>query len=308
MKRIAALFIATAISLPMAAQPVPDDGRKIVASINSETLTLARLTELYNTLPLQTREQYEKSGGKAAYLDNYLRKRLVVQEAMKQGFDKKPEVLAAMDAARDSALFERYVREVVAPTVVPESAVRADYDANASRYARPEQVRARHIIVSYSASGPAPKTKEEAEDRIERIARSLEGKLAAAPEEPDARRAVLIRAFDEAARTFSEDGVAKQGGDLGWFARGAMDANFEKVAWATPPGTISAPFETPFGYHIVLVEAIRPAGNTPYEEVRAQIREQLLSKHTAEVMQIVAKMTTELRNSSRVAIYPENIR
>ncbi len=43
------------------------------------------------------------------------------------------------------------------------------------------------------------------------------------------------------------------GGDLGWFGPGTMDAAFDKAAYATPIGTISTPVQSSFGWHVIQV-------------------------------------------------------
>lgn len=58
--------------------------------------------------------------------------------------------------------------------------------------------------------------------------------------------------FAEMAKRYSQDpGSASKGGDLGWFGRGVMVAQFDSTAFALPDGGLSAPFRTSFGYHII---------------------------------------------------------
>jgi len=312
MKRLAVLLLVAGASLPLLAQqqpasPAPQD--KIVARINGETITQSQLDDLYDSMNLQMRQQYERAGGKAAFLDNYTRKRLLLQEAMKAGFDKRPEVQQAVDAAKESALFDRYIKEVVSQQIVTDEMVRKYYNDHHDDFNEPEQVKAYHIIVMYNGTGPKPKTKDEAKAEIEKVANDLRERakgwsLVDASQRPH----LMLSAFKDAAKQYSEDGTAPQGGDLGWFEHGKMDKTFEDVAFGLKPGMMSDPFETRFGFHIVFVESHKAPRVTPFEEAKQSIRDKLIGEHTGDIMQTVQKLTDELKSSSKVAVYPENIR
>jgi peptidyl-prolyl cis-trans isomerase SurA len=63
--------------------------------------------------------------------------------------------------------------------------------------------------------------------------------------------------FGELAKVHSEDGSASKGGDLGWLAPGDTVPEFEKAMNGLATGEISAPFQTPFGWHIMQVQERR---------------------------------------------------
>ncbi len=59
--------------------------------------------------------------------------------------------------------------------------------------------------------------------------------------------------FDELARLHSEDASASKGGDLGWINPGDTVPDFEKAMDALKPGEVSAPIQSPFGWHLIQV-------------------------------------------------------
>ena len=63
--------------------------------------------------------------------------------------------------------------------------------------------------------------------------------------------------FTELARRFSDDSSASEGGDLGWHRQDDFVEEFSDKAFEMPPGVVSPPVETQFGYHLILVERVR---------------------------------------------------
>lgn len=63
--------------------------------------------------------------------------------------------------------------------------------------------------------------------------------------------------FADMARQYSNDTSAPQGGELGWLSPGETVPAFEQAMDSLQPGTISEPVQSPFGWHLILVEERR---------------------------------------------------
>ena len=293
------------------AAAVADDSKRPVAIINGETITVEKLNRMYANLNTQMRTNYDQNGGKGAFLENYIRKRLMLQEAFKTGFDKKPEVAAALDSARESALFDRYVRDVVAAGIVTDKDIKDYYAAHPDDFATPEKVHVRHIVIAVTNAGPAPKTEGQALEQISKIAAELRAAdVASAQGKPDAATMAKLRLahFADAAKKYSEDSSGESGGDLGWMSKGQLDPVFEAAAWGLKPGIVSGVVHSKFGYHLILVEGKEPAGIEPFDAVKSGIREYLMTQKASDVVNAVARLTNELKANSRISVFPENIK
>jgi peptidyl-prolyl cis-trans isomerase C len=299
-------FIIAAVLLAATAAQA-QQAQTAVAVVNGEVISQEKLDTLYAAMSPQMRTQYKANGGKGAFLDNYIRKRLLIQEAMKSGFDKRPDVEIITTAARDSALFDRYVRDVIGSQFVTGADIQKYYESHKGDFATPEQMKLYHIIIVTAGANATPKA--DAAMRIQQIAVKLRDDVAAAQaKDPAAASLILFSFFKNAAQQYSQDASASKGGDLGWVGKGALDTRFEAAAAATPAGSVSPVVESAYGYHLIYVEATKPAGTAPLELVKPEIKEKLLVDHTPEIMQVVSKLSTELKAAGKVSVLPENIK
>ena len=82
--------------------------------------------------------------------------------------------------------------------------------------------------------------------------------------------------FAQLARENSQDGSAKEGGDLGWVSPGAFVPEFEKVMNSLGPNQVSDPLVSRFGVHLMQVLERREAPISPRDQremVRGLLRE-----------------------------------
>ena len=129
-------------------------------------------------------------------------------------------------------------------------------------YSHPEQAHARHILISVPENATA-KEKAEAKARAEMVLSQLKHGAD----------------FAKLAGQYSDDpGSKRNGGDLGWFSRGQMVKPFEDAAFKLKPGQISDLVESRFGYHIIKLEALKPAGTDTLAQARPSIIEALRRK------------------------------
>jgi peptidyl-prolyl cis-trans isomerase SurA len=106
--------------------------------------------------------------------------------------------------------------------------------------------------------------------------------------------------FDELARLHSEDASASKGGDLGWVNPGDTVPEFEKVMDALKPGEVSAPIQTPFGWHLIQVLERRNQDVTQ-ERQKLLARQAIRERKSEEAFQ---DWVRQIRDSAYVELRP----
>jgi parvulin-like peptidyl-prolyl isomerase len=103
--------------------------------------------------------------------------------------------------------------------------------------------------------------------------------------------------FEAVASDVSKDTSNKdQGGDLGWFGRGAMVAPFEEAAFGLERGELSEPIQTQFGYHVIEVldkDDARPIAEPALFQARDQNLRQWLAGEREKAL-AEGRLTTDI--------------
>lgn len=272
---LAAAFVA-ALALPALAEDAPAadapaadavtstaTADTVIARVGGVDITLGNAIALRTQLPQQFAQVPDATLFPA-----------VVQQLIEQ------EVLAQSHADnlshREQILLQNENRNFIANSAlvaavnaaVTDESIAAAYDAFAAQYAAGDPVteyHAAHILVA---------TEDEAQQ--------VEAALADG------------RDFADVAREMSTDGSAQNGGDLGWFAAGAMIPDFQAAVEALEPGQVSQPVQTRFGWHVIKLEDTRIQQVPPLEQVRNDLVQQIQRDASrALIDQLTAQTTVE---------------
>jgi len=213
---------------------------------------------------------------KAAFLNQLIEEMLILKEAEKLGLSVgNQEVDAAIsDVKKDYAdektfeqmlvneyinfdrwrdkikkrlLMEKVISHSVSSQInITDEDIQSYYDKNIDEFSGDEQVRARQILVREEVDA------HEARDRI------LSGED-----------------FAAVARDISMSPDGRDGGDLGYFSRGVMPPEFDAVVFELEKGLVSDVVNSPYGYHLFLVEDHTDARDYSMEEMKGKIEEHL---------------------------------
>ena len=245
---MACLTLSAQAAQPLAQGSVPGAG--------PVQITAADLQADLQRVPPEVRPQLlARPEAMQRLVTNLYTRRALAERAQEQGLDKRPEIAAALALARDKVLSDALLAQVVDKGNTPPddkalALAKTMYQAHPEDYQNPEQVRVRHILI-------AP-TKDKDDAAAAKEAADLLAKLKSGAD------------FAALAKEFSADpGSAEKGGDLGFFAPGRMVPEFNEAAFALKnPGDLSGVVKTKYGYHILQLEARKPAGPQSFDEVK----------------------------------------
>ncbi len=164
---------------------------------------------------------------------------------------------------------------------ISESQIAAFFNKNHAQFDTPEQIKARHILVSDLAT-----------------AQKIEADLKAGQH------------FSALAKQYSQDpGSRDKGGELGWFGPNQMVKPFEAYALTGKIGAISPPVHSPFGWHIIQVQARKPAVKATLASVHQRIEDQLREQAEAPLVQpfiagLQSKATIQINDPRFTGLFP----
>jgi len=261
MKR--ALLSASLIALTATFAAAPASAAdKPVATVNGKPVPASRSELRLANLLAQGRENSPEL--QAAVREELVRLEVLTQEALKKGLDKKSDVKAQLDFARQQVLIGAYLNDYARNLKIADADVQKEYDTIKAALGEKEY-KARHILVE---------SEGEAKDIV--------AKLKAGEK------------FEELAKASKDPGSKERGGELGWANQSSYVPPFSEAMVKLEKGKYTeTPVKTDFGWHVIQLDDARELKAPPMEEVKPQIVQRLRQ-------QAVEKHVLELRNKAKV--------
>lgn len=223
--------------------------QEILATVAGENITAADLNAFIQSMPKEQQMYASSPQFRQQMLEQLINCRLFAKYAEDLKLDETEEFQTILNNARKDILASMGIGEAVRNVVVTEEELKEFYEANKARFEKGATVSAKHILV---------KEEEKCQKVLEEI--------------------IAGKAFEEAAQQYSTCPSGQKGGDLGEFGKGQMVKEFEEAAFAAEIGHVVGPVATQFGYHLIKVEAKNEATVAAFEEVKEQIRRNLLNQ------------------------------
>ncbi len=241
LKFLASSLIAVALSMPAIAQDTQADTKTVVATVNGTEITLGHMILAYASLP----EQYR--GLPDEVLFPGILDQLIEQTALAQSYTGAlPERVTLTLENERRAMTANEAIETALEGAITGDALQAAYEAKFKDAEPAQEYNASHILVE---------TQDEAQALIAQLDDGAD--------------------FAELAKEHSTGPSGPNGGALGWFGLGMMVPSFEAATVALGVGSVSAPVETQFGWHVIMLNETRIAQIPTLEQERAGLEQDI---------------------------------
>ncbi len=216
---------------------------------------------------------------------DYLAKIKVSDADMQAFYDKNKDKYQSLETA-DIEYVVLDIESLRSSITLNEQDLKSYYQQNLQRLSSKEERRASHILITAAKDAPEAE-KKAARTKAEELLKLVKAKPAS---------------FADVARKNSQDpGSAVKGGDLDFFARGAMVKVFEDAAFGMKKSDISDVVESEFGYHIIQLTDIKAAKAQSFESLRpsleADLKKQEAQRKYAELAETFSNTVYEQSDS-----------
>jgi peptidylprolyl isomerase len=259
---VAFLILITCFLVPKSILAQSMFSGPVVGQMGSIEITSTQISSLIAAQIPETRKSFsEQPEALKNLIRNELMRRTMLGEALKAEWDKRSEVIVAMERGKEQAIIDNFVaNRSLPPAGFPsEAETKAAYDANIAQFRVPAQIRLAQILIRLPENANASELKR-ALATAQEISTKIDGGAN----------------FGELAKQYSQDESSKNnGGEIEWINENLLTPQFRTTVASLKGNAASKPVRSPFGYQIVKVVDRKPESTIPFSDVRATIAKNL---------------------------------
>jgi peptidyl-prolyl cis-trans isomerase C len=230
-----------------------------LAVVNGKPIPSSRADAVIKQVVAQGQGQ-DNAQLRDAVKKDLIAREVMMQEAVKEGYDKNPDVKVALENARQTIVVNALARDYITKHPVTDAEVKAEYDRFAKQTGDKEY-HVRHIVLG-------------TEDEAKAVIAKLKGGAK----------------FEDLAKGSKDTGTANNGGDLDWASPSSFPPEFSAGFVNLQKGAITeTPVKTQVGYHVIKLDDVRPAKLPTLAEVKPQISEALTQQKLAAYQEEMVK-------------------
>ena len=231
--------------------------------VNGVTIPQARIDAMNKEL--DAAGQPSGAERQAAVKEELVNREILAQAASKRGLDKNPEVAAQMDMARQAVLIRALFESEARKNPITDADLQKQYEQFKGSMGTNEY-KVRHILVD---------KEDDAKTIIADLAKGGD--------------------FAKIAKDKSKDpGSKENGGDLDWGPSARYVKPFADAVTTQQKGKFSTtPVKTDFGYHVIVVDDVRPLKVPEFGELKEQFRQRAQQQQ-------IQKMVMDLRQNAKI--------
>lgn len=242
---------------------------EILAKRGDGVVTQSMFTAHAERIPANARLSALRNRGRLQDVINTLLIRSqLAADARKAGYQNEQIIMDRMQLAADTELAAAWMVHYV--EIQPEG----DYEQLAFEYYqvhKDEMLTSEKIDVSHILISSKERSQEEALELAMSLHQQLENNL---------------EKFDDLVKQYSDDpSAASNAGRFYDVERGDMVEAFDKASFALQVNEISSPVKTEFGYHIIRLDAHKPARIVSFEEIKERLMEKQRKNHGDRIKQ-----------------------
>lgn len=229
-------------------------------TVGETKITAAQFDQIIASLPAQYQQQMRGLQGRKQFADSFAQVLTLAQEGKRLHLDETPSFKATTMFQNANALAGVTYQQMSKDLKIDDAELQKYYNDHKSEF---EEVHARHILIRCQGSPLAVKPGQKDLTEAEALAKAQE------------IRKKLVDGADFATLAMQESddtGTASRGGDLDFFRHNQMVPPFDEAAFKLNAGELSEPVKTPFGYHLIKVEAKR---TKTFEDAKPEMERRL---------------------------------